>query len=147
TFLTQVGLTALLTEQGVFPDVVLGHSVGEIAAAHTSGALGLDSASRVLAERSRLLSGLAGAGGLLAIRAGVEETNLFLAPYGGRVSIASYSAPQVQVVAGSTADLDHLRHHLDQEQVWCKPVVDVIPAHSPAVEAVAPALGQALAGL
>src|SRR5699024_2692257 len=66
---------------------------------------------------------------------------------GGRVSIASDSAPHVEGVAGSTADLDHLRHHLDQEQVWCKPVVDVIPAHSPAVEAVAPALGQALAGL
>ena len=147
TFLTQVGLTALLTEQGVFPDVVLGHSVGEIAAAHTSGALGLDSASRVLAERSRLLSGLADAGGLLAIRAGVEETNLFLAPYGGRVSIASYSAPQVQVVAGPRKDLVYLQARLTTQEVWCTQVADVIPAHSPAVDTVAPALGQALAGL
>jgi len=147
TFLTQVGLTALLTDRSVFPDVVLGHSVGEIAAAHTAGTLGLDSASRVLAERSRLLSGLTDAGGLLAIRAGVEETNLFLAPYEGRVSIASYSAPQVQVVAGPRKDLVYLQARLTTQEVWCTQVSDVIPAHSPAVDTVAPALGQALAGL
>ncbi|MFE6385253.1 type I polyketide synthase [Nocardiopsis dassonvillei] len=147
TFLTQVALTALLAERGIVPDVVLGHSVGEIAAAHTAGVLPLDSAARVLAHRSRLLGGLAEAGGLLAVRAGVEETTEFLAAYDGQLSIASYSAPRVQVVAGPHGDLLHLHTVLDTEGVWSRPVADVIPAHSPAVDPVVPALEQALAGL
>ncbi|MEV6821000.1 type I polyketide synthase [Nocardiopsis dassonvillei] len=147
TFLTQVALTALLADRGITPTAVLGHSVGEIAAAHTAGALPLDSAARVLAHRSRLLGGLAEAGGLLAVRAGVEETTEFLASYGGRVSIASYSAPRVQVVAGPHGDLLHLHTTLDSEGVWSRPVADVIPAHSPAVDPLVPALEQALSGL
>ncbi|MFF8763470.1 type I polyketide synthase [Nocardiopsis dassonvillei] len=147
TFLTQVALTALLADRGIVPDVVLGHSVGEIAAAHTAGALPLDSAARVLAHRSRLLGGLAEEGGLLAVRAGVEETTEFLAAYDGQLSIASYSAPRVQVVAGLHGDLLHLHTALDSEGVWSRPVADVIPAHSPAVDPLVPALEQALAGL
>ncbi|MEU4283582.1 type I polyketide synthase [Nocardiopsis dassonvillei] len=147
TFLAQVALTALLAERGIVPDVVLGHSVGEIAAAHTSGALPLDSAARVLAHRSRLLGGLTEAGGLLAVRAGVEETEKAVAAYGGRVSIASYSAPRVQVVAGPQSDLEDLRALLADAGVWSKPVPDVIPAHSATVDPLVPALEEALAGL
>ncbi|WP_444963283.1 type I polyketide synthase [Nocardiopsis sp. M1B1] len=147
TFLAQVALTALLADRGIVPDLVLGHSVGEIAAAHTAGALPLDSAARVLAHRSRLLGGLTEAGGLLAVRAGVEETGEFLAAYDGRVSIASYSAPRVQVVAGPHGDLLHLHAALDSEGVWSRPVADVIPAHSPAVDPLVSALEQALFGL
>lgn len=147
TFLVQSGLTALLAERGIEPDLVLGHSVGEVAAAHTAGVLTLDSASRVLAERSRLLSGVGDVGGLLAVRATVDEVDAFTAPYEGRIVIASYSAPRVQVVAGSTADLVHLQGFLVEEGVWCKRVDDVVPAHSPAVDPLVPVLREALAGL
>lgn len=147
TALVEIGLTALLAERGIVPDLVLGHSVGELAAAHTAGVLGLDAAARVLAERSHLLSGLGEAGGLLAIRASVDQVEAATVPYEGRVTIASYSAPEVQVVAGPHADLDHLHHLLEQEGVWSKPVLNVIPAHSVAVEPVVPALREALAGL
>ncbi|MFC9085911.1 type I polyketide synthase [Nocardiopsis dassonvillei] len=147
TFLIQVALTALLADRGIVPDLVLGHSVGEIAAAHTAGVLPLVSAARVLAHRSRLLGGLAEAGGLLAVRAGVEETTEFLAAYDGQLSIASYSAPRVQVVAGPHGDLLHLHTVLDTEGVWSRPVADVIPAHSSAVDSLVPALEQALSGL
>lgn len=147
TFLLQIGLTALLAERGIEPDLVLGHSVGEIAASHTAGVLDLDAAARVLAERSRLLSGLTEVGGLLAIRAGVEEANALVRPYDGRITIASYSAHNVQVVAGPAKDLDHLQERSAEQQVWCKRVPDAIPAHSAAVNPVVPALRQALAGL
>ncbi|NKY96652.1 type I polyketide synthase [Nocardiopsis alborubida] len=147
TYLVQVGLTALLAERGITPNAVMGHSVGEIAAALTAGALPQDAAARVLAHRSRLLRGLFEAGGLLALRAGAKETEEFLAAYGGRVSIASYSAPRVQVVAGPDADLLNLHAHLDVEGVWSRPVADVIPAHSPAVDPFVPELEQALSGL
>lgn len=147
TFLVQSGLTALLAERGIEPDLVLGHSVGEVAAAHTAGVLTLDSASRVLAERSRLLSGIGDVGGLIAVRATVDEVDTFTSPYDGRIVIASYSAPRVQVVAGPTADLDHLQGFLVKEGVWCKRVSDVVPAHSPAIDPLVPALREALAGL
>lgn len=147
TALVEIGLTAVLAERGVFPDLVLGHSVGELSAAHTAGVLGLDATARVLAERSRLLSGLGEAGGLLAIRATVDQVKDHTTPYAGRVTIASYSAPGVQVVAGPTEDLDHLHTRLTEEEVWSKPVADVIPAHSAAVDPVVPALREALAGM
>lgn len=147
TALVEIGLTALLAERGIVPDLVLGHSVGELAAAHTAGVLGLDAVARVLAERSHLLSGVGEAGGLLAIRAGVDRVEAATVLYQGRVTIASYSAPEVQVVAGPHADLDHLYGLLAQEGVWSKPVLDVIPAHSAAVDPVVPALREALAGL
>ncbi|GAA1117813.1 type I polyketide synthase [Nocardiopsis metallicus] len=147
TTLTQIGLTALLAQRGIEPDLVLGHSVGEIAAAHTAGVLDLEAATRVLARRSELLSGLSEVGGLLAIRASVDEVDTFTELYGGMVTIASYSAPAMQVVAGPTQDLDHLQTLLAKRDVWCKPVPDVIPAHSPLVEPLVPALREALAGL
>lgn len=147
TFLVQIGLTALLSERGIRPDLVLGHSVGEIAAAHTAGVLPLGAASRVLADRSRILSGLADSGGLLAIRASAPQVQEHTAAFDHRVSVASYSAPQVQVVAGPHADLRRLRTSLDAAGVWSRPVPDVIPAHSPAVDQVAPELELALGGL
>ncbi|WP_160050934.1 type I polyketide synthase [Nocardiopsis sp. FR4] len=147
TFLTQVGLTHLLAQRGIIPDAVLGHSVGEIAAASTASALPLGEAARVLAHRSRLLSGLSHEGGLLAVRAGVDRTTDLLAPYAGSLSIASYSAPQVQVVAGPHAELLHLHTALDAEGIWSRPVANAIPAHSPAVDPLVPELEDALHGL
>ncbi|MGW9351458.1 type I polyketide synthase [Nocardiopsis flavescens] len=147
TFLVQAGLTALLAERGIVPDLVLGHSVGEVAAAHTAGVLPLDTAARVLAERSRLLGTLTGAGALLAVRASVERVEEHTARYGGRVTIASYSAPALQVVAGPERALDRLQADLADAGVWCGRVPDAIAAHSPAVEAVLPELRRVLAGL
>ncbi|WP_150236415.1 type I polyketide synthase [Nocardiopsis quinghaiensis] len=147
TYLVQVGLTALMAERGILPDVVLGHSVGEIAAAHTAGVLRLDAAARVLAHRSSLLSGLSGAGGLLAVRASAEQVTDLVADYDGRLSIASYSAPTVQVIAGPTTDLGHFQERLTAHGIWCKPVADAIPAHSAAVDPIVPTLREALAGL
>ncbi|MFL1427507.1 MULTISPECIES: type I polyketide synthase [unclassified Nocardiopsis] len=147
TFLVQAGLTALLSARGIHPDLVLGHSVGEIAAAHIAGILPLDAAARVLAERSRLLGGLADAGGLLAVRATVDRVEEHISLYAGRVAIASYSAPGVQVVAGPLLDLEHLQADLTDSAVWCKRVPDAIPAHSPAVDPIVPELRRVLAGL
>ena len=53
----------------------------------------------------------------------------------------------MQVVAGPTQDLDHLQARLGERGVWCKPVPDVIPAHSPLVDPIVPALRETLAGL
>ncbi|MGW8439111.1 type I polyketide synthase [Nocardiopsis sp. NPDC055879] len=147
TFLIQLGLTAVLAERGIVPDLVLGHSVGEIAAVHTARALDLNAAARVLAERSHLLGKLDETGGMLVIRADIDQVQAALGLYGGRITVASYSAPAVQVVAGPSSYLDHLHARLEDQGVWCTPVADVIPAHSPAVDPVVPALRKALAGL
>ncbi|SIO89541.1 type I polyketide synthase [Nocardiopsis sp. JB363] len=147
TFLIQLGLTAVLAEHGIVPDLVLGHSVGEITAAYTAGVLNLNAATRVLAERSHLLGKLGETGGMLAIRADIDQVQAALTPYDGQVTVASYSAPAVQVVAGPSGYLNHLRARLEERGVWCRPVADVIPAHSPAVDPMVPALREALAGL
>ena len=78
-----VSLAALWRSVGVVPDAVIGHSQGEIAAACVAGALSLEDAARVVALRSRLLVGLAGAGGMVSLACGVAAGAGVDGPVGG----------------------------------------------------------------
>ncbi|MFC8870218.1 SDR family NAD(P)-dependent oxidoreductase [Streptomyces sp. NPDC057148] len=117
-FALQWGLVAALAEQGVRPDVVLGHSVGEIAAACAAGALDMSAAARVVAERSRLQATTAGSGRMAAVGLPEREARALLLPYRGKLEIAAVNSVRDVTVSGDETALKELEQHLAERDVF-----------------------------
>jgi acyl transferase domain-containing protein/acyl carrier protein len=105
-FVLQMGLTALWRSFGLTPDLVVGHSVGEIAAAAAAGSLSLDDALRLTWHRSRLQQTVAGQGAMLAVECSPEEVEPVLAEAGGRVSLAAVNSHASVTLSGETSAVE-----------------------------------------
>nr|WP_190815998.1 type I polyketide synthase [Saccharopolyspora pogona] len=116
-FALQVGLWELLGSWGVRPGVVLGHSVGELAAAFAAGVLALPDAARLVAGRARLMQALPPGGAMLAAAAGEKELRPLLADRADRVGIAAVNAPESVVLSGDRDALDDIAGRLDGQGV------------------------------
>ena len=99
-FAVQVALAALLRSCGVEPDFVMGHSVGEITAAHVAGALSLADAASVVAARGRLMAALPDGGAMVAVGARADEVAPLLTD---GVDIAAVNGPNSTVISGAEA--------------------------------------------
>jgi acyl transferase domain-containing protein/NADPH:quinone reductase-like Zn-dependent oxidoreductase/acyl carrier protein len=134
-FAVMVSLAALWRCFGVEPTAVVGHSQGEIAAAHVAGGLSLKDAARIVAVRSRALAAIEG-GGLLAVGLSVDELERRAAEVGAEVTVAAMNAPASLVVSGAPATLDRLAEVLEARGERARRIPVSYAAHSPAVEAV-----------
>ena len=99
-FALQLALAALWRSWGIEPDAIVGHSLGEVAAAHAAGALTLADAARVVVERGRLMQRAAGRGLTAAVALSADEARRRAAEGGGRITVAAINGPTSTVVSG-----------------------------------------------
>jgi acyl transferase domain-containing protein/acyl-CoA synthetase (AMP-forming)/AMP-acid ligase II/thioesterase domain-containing protein len=111
-------LTRLWKSWGVEPDIVMGHSLGEYAAACVAGVFGVEDALRLIVARGQLMA-TAGDGAMLAVALAAESTKEVIAPWSARLQIAALNTPESTVVAGERTAVDELAAMLDARNVTC----------------------------
>jgi acyl transferase domain-containing protein/acyl carrier protein len=146
-FAVAVSLARLWRACGVRPGAVVGHSQGEIAAAHVAGGLSLADAARVVALRARLLRALSGAGGMVAVASSAKEARRRIERWGGRVALAAVNGPGAVVVSGDGEALAELLAQCEAEGVRARAIAVDYAAHSTHVEAVREQLLEGCAGI
>ncbi len=145
-FLLQVALAATWRELGVEPDIIVGHSAGEAAAAYCAGALTLEDAVRLCHHRSQLQARTAGSGRMLAVGLSAEEASSLIASY-PNVCVAALNAPTSVALSGATAELEALTRVLEERQVFHRFIHGNVPYHSPMMDPLEAELREALGGL
>ncbi|WP_051094948.1 type I polyketide synthase [Streptomyces sp. LaPpAH-108] len=143
----QVALAAAWRERGIDPDVCMGHSMGEVAAAHVAGALSLADAAAVITRRSRLMLRTAGRGAMLATELSGDDARRLVAQYGDAVCVAAENAPTSTVLAGTSTVLACIAQELRERAVLCRPVKVNVASHSPFMDELRDDLLAQLAGL
>ncbi|MFD5126742.1 SDR family NAD(P)-dependent oxidoreductase [Streptomyces olindensis] len=146
-FAVQTGLTALLAAQGLRPAAVAGHSVGEVAAAHAAGALTLEQAALVLAQRSRAQAATAGRGRMAAVGLAEDAARAELARFDGVLEIAGINSDRDVTVAGAPDALTALGADLTARDVFFRELDLDYAFHSRAMDPIEEPLCAALAGL
>uniref|UniRef100_A0A4W4F6G8 Carrier domain-containing protein n=1 Tax=Electrophorus electricus TaxID=8005 RepID=A0A4W4F6G8_ELEEL len=112
-FAIQVAIAKLLIYWGIRPDAVLGHSVGEVAAAHCSGLLSLEDAVKVIYYRSHLQSKVTGGKMLVVSNMAVSNVLDILPSYSGRICLAAHNSPQSCTLSGEADVIDSLHKRLN----------------------------------
>ncbi|MFC4612665.1 type I polyketide synthase [Streptomyces maoxianensis] len=149
-FAVMVSLARLWESVGVRPAAVIGHSQGEIAAAHVAGALSLADACRIVALRSKALHTLAGSGGMVSVPLGAVDTQSLLDSVGGAargIAVAALNGPHVTVVAGGDEALTDLLTACERQGVDAKRIDVDYASHTAAMEVLREPLAQQLTGV
>ncbi|MGJ5894377.1 type I polyketide synthase [Streptomyces niveiscabiei] len=143
----EVALAAHWRALGVDPDLCVGHSMGEAAAACVAGALSVRDAARVICRRSALMRRHAGRGAMLAVELSPRAAHALVEQYGDGVCVAAENSPAATVLAGEPAVLDEIAAELDRRGVLCRPVDVDVASHSPLMDRAARELPARLADL
>lgn len=132
-FAIECALADLWRSWGVLPDVVLGHSLGDFAAAYTAGVLTLEDGLRLVVERGRLMESAVGE--MVSIRASVAEITPFLMD-ADDVTIAAINGPASVVISGGSASIALVVAQVQQAGFKTRPVAVPMAAHSPLLDPV-----------
>ena len=147
-FTMQVALAATMKAYGVRPGAVIGHSLGEAAAAVVAGALSLEDGVRVISRRSRLMSRIAGSGAMASVELPAKQVLSELAMRGVKdVVLAVVASPQSTVIGGATQTVRELVAAWEQRDVMAREIAVDVASHSPQVDPILDELTDVLAEL
>ncbi|NXA63651.1 AFT91 synthase, partial [Mohoua ochrocephala] len=137
-FALQVAVASLLKHWGIKPIAAVGHSVGEVAAAHIAGYLSLADAVKVIYHRSRLQAKTASGRMLVVGNIPVEEIAERLHPYSGKVCIAAFNSPVSCTLSGSVDTVEAVRRDLTeafrQRNIFLHVLNVPVAYHSPSMD-------------
>lgn len=139
-FCTQVALASVWQNWGIVPEVIVGQSVGEVAAAYVSGALPLKDSVDVIYYRSKILAELTGGKMMVAGRYPIEKLEELCQSYDNKVTIAVYNSPTSCTLSGDADVMDKIKKDLEeinekeQEDIMIRPLSVQCAYHSHHVE-------------
>ncbi|HZC90109.1 MAG TPA: SDR family NAD(P)-dependent oxidoreductase, partial [Mycobacterium sp.] len=136
-FAAEMGLARLWRSWGIEPDVVLGHSVGQYAAACVAGVFSLEDGARLMAERGRLFGSLPAGGRMVAVFADPKRVEEVANEF-SRVSVGAYNGPNT-VLSGPGEDLDQIVAKFGEDGIRCTKLETSHAFHSELLE---PVLGE-----
>ena len=142
----QLALTALWRSYGVQPDVVIGHSMGEVAAAVVAGALTPAEGLQVTATRARLMAPLSGQGAMALLELDATATEALIADY-PQVSLGIYASPRQTVISGPPSTIDAVVDKVRQQNGFATRVNIEVAPHNPAMDALQSQMRSELADL
>ncbi len=146
-FAVEAALAALWQSWGVRPDAVVGHSMGEIAAAYVAGALTAADAARIIGRRSSLLKRVSGRGAMAVVELSMDEARAAVAGHEARVAVAVSNSRRSTVLSGDPDALDVVIAGLEARDVFCRLVKVDVASHSPQMDPLRDDLLDALAGV
>lgn len=129
-FAIQVALSALFQSWGITPDAVIGHSLGEIAAAYIAGILTLEDAIQIVCCRSRLLRRLRGKGKMMVTDLSAPEAEELLRPYQDSIGIAAVNSPTSIILSGESSKINEVIDDLERRNLFCRLVNVDVASHS-----------------
>ena len=147
-FAIQVALAETMKSHGVSPGAVIGHSLGEVAAAVVAGALSLEDGVRVICRRSRLCTRIAGAGAMASVELPAAQVISELTARGvDDVVVSVVASPESTVVGGATQSVLELVEDWNRRDVMARDVAVDVASHSPQVDSILDELADVLADL
>ncbi len=146
-FSLQVGLAALWRSWGIEPGAVVGHSVGEAAAAYVAGIYSLEDAVRIIYHRGRLLHAMYGKGKMAVVGLPPQEARQALKGFENTISIAAVNSPKSVTLSGDPEALDSVIRPLEAKEVFCRYLKVHYAFHSHQMEPVRKGLLESLSGI
>ncbi|MFT3864054.1 MAG: type I polyketide synthase [Solirubrobacterales bacterium] len=144
-FALEVALFRLLDSIGIRPDFLIGHSIGELPAAHAAGVLSLEDSCALVATRASLMGSLPQGGAMVALEATEEEVEEVLARLDGELSLAAVNAPRSVVVSGEAVRALEVQREFERRGRRTRRLQVSHAFHSPAMAPILPELEE-LAG-
>ena len=144
-FAISVSLAELWATWGILPNVVVGHSLGEVAAAQVAGMLTLADAVKIICRRSCLMTRLEGKGAMAIFELTREEAESAIALYGSQVAIGASNGPKSVVLTGESALIANLITEFEARGVFAKQVKTEVACHSVQVDSIKEELRRSLA--
>lgn len=146
-FAMQVSLAELWMSWGIRPRAVVGHSLGEVAAAAIAGALSLEEAAHIICLRSQLMRRVSGQGAMAVIGINLEEAENLVKPVEHLVSVGVSNGPRSTVISGDPAAIDQIVGDLDRQGIFARRVKVDVASHSVQMEPLRAELVSGLSGL